>query len=662
MSNETPAPKRMAAIGSPSSTAEVVVDILGDAGDSKLLGSMMYFETQQDEKPTRVIGQVTEVEMRNRWHEQEAMRNIIKQQGSLSFLSGRNDFKTAAFSVGACFTTREDGTWSPETLGNVPAAGTPLYRVTQQVIDDVVADQRDHVTFLGRAYGDDTVSLPMTLKHFGSPGAGGQGEAYHSIIVGKTGSGKSTIAKMMLAAYGRCSDMGILVIDPKGEFAEEFSGYKIGNSGLPLAQVFAGMGRRSVRYGITQIRLETWDLFENVLVSLGFNKALGVKGGDNAMELAASIKDEAQALGFRLDELREDGTLDTILERFLDEDAFVIERIYKTKEPQDALRKAISVVLNDPGHRCRKIWDFLTFLFDGRGGGRPTIASIINSVMKPGADGGREIVAIDLSVPGNRRDLDALRADLGDDAPDDEDDTDADMLSEPLQKKIIYRIVSDMRRLAEREVSRRVREGNHDNVNTLVVFEEAHRFAPAHVPSDDEDGRKLKGKLIEAVRETRKFGLGWLFVDQTIGGIDKQIIQQVRVGLFGYGLSMGDELDRLREIIGGDQRDMSLYRSFRDPVGYGRADERKYPWMVFGPVSPMTSNRPLFMNALDGDVFVKKNGYTLGDVSAPAKPLPRQKKPKNTGHYRKLAAAPKAAPKNRPTNLDAVDLDFFTSD
>jgi hypothetical protein len=198
-----------------------------------------------------------------------------------------------------------------------------------------------------------------------------------------------------------------------------------------------------------------------------------------------------------------------------------------------------------------------------------------------------------------------------------EADEERDLFTDSLQKKIVYRIVSQMRRLCETIVAERVRRGDKSNVNTLVVFEEAHRYAPRNVPSDDEDGKKLKAKLIEAVRETRKWGLGWFFVDQTIGGLDKEIIQQVRCSYIGYGLSMGEELASVREMVGGDQRDVGLYRSFKDPASYGKPSQKKFPWMAFGPVSPMAANHPLFFNAFSGADFAAHNNLPVDESAKP---------------------------------------------
>ena len=75
-------------------------------------------------------------------------------------------------------------------------------------------------SILGTAYGS-TVKMPMWFKHFGR-GSQGAGEAYHIGIFGKTGSGKSVLAKMIMTAYSKHTQMGIFVLDPQGEFAKDF--------------------------------------------------------------------------------------------------------------------------------------------------------------------------------------------------------------------------------------------------------------------------------------------------------------------------------------------------------------------------------------------------------------------------------------------------------
>jgi dephospho-CoA kinase len=296
-----------------------------------------------------------------------------------------------------------------------------------------------------------------------------------------------------------------------------------------------------------------------------------------------------------------------VLEQVISEELPYSSQIYKSEEPRNRMIKNINNILEDRNHRAWKTWGFISFLFsEGKGNTkRRSINSIVNGLIK--SEDNRPIISIDLSVPGNKRDMEVLLREN----QDIEIDEEKDLFTESLQKKIIFRIVSELRRNSENLISERTRDGNKDNVNTLVVFEEAHRFAPKYNESSDLSGKKLTQKLIEGVRETRKYGLAWFFIDQTIGGIHREITQQIRTLWAGFGLSMGDELERLKEIIGGDSSDMNLYQSFKDPASYAYNKDKKFPWMVFGPVSPMVANRPLFLNAFSSNEFSEFNNIDL---------------------------------------------------
>ncbi len=177
-----------------------------------------------------VTGQITGLNIRNRWHESDVMKNIIKVNGFVPHLSGRQDVRTAILAPGAVFSRDLDGSnheWSYEFLGNLPPTGTLVERLQQKQLDELVENQRENLFYFGRAYGDDNIQLPIYMKHFGDPKRGGQGEAYHTLIAGKTGSGKSTFAKMALTCYAKHKDMAVLIVDPKGEFADEINDYQL---------------------------------------------------------------------------------------------------------------------------------------------------------------------------------------------------------------------------------------------------------------------------------------------------------------------------------------------------------------------------------------------------------------------------------------------------
>lgn len=111
------------------------------------------------------------------------------------------------------------------------------------------------------------------------------------------------------------------------------------------------------------------------------------------------------------------------------------------------------------------------------------------------------------------------------------------------------------------------------------------------------------------MRGTRKYGIGWFFISQTVGDLDNEILQQLRILAFGFGLAMGTEFDRLRDFVGGDKRALVLYQSFRHPQSFPRRDLQEFPFMPVGPGYPLAfSGKPLFFSAFtESAEFVRMN-------------------------------------------------------
>ena len=131
--------------------------------------------------------------------------------------------------------------------------------------------------------------------------------------------------------------------------------------------------------------------------------------------------------------------------------------------------------------------------------------------------------------------------------------------------------------------------------NSLVIIDEAHRLTPRQT-QENEDLEAVKNTPIDAIRTTRKYGLGWMFISQTISSLHRDIINQIRIYLFGFGLGWGTEKDALQELIGGQNESMSLYQRFRDPQS--SLNEKEYSLISYGPISPLSfSGTPLFFNA-----------------------------------------------------------------
>ena len=520
--------------------------------------------------------------MRNRWHEDATFRNLIKRTGEIPPITSRQDTRTAQLAIGATF-KRNGNKYDPDLLGMVPPTGTRVSRVDQSLIDSLLAIYQDEVFYLGKAYAND-VLYPMWFKHFGS-GPGGAGESYHTGVFGKTGSGKSGLAKMLLLGYARHPEMGILVIDPQGEFSQELSGTTVGQQRLPVRDVIDGLSRPVQVYSIQDIQLDEWDLFEELLVALEFTAQLGIPTASVANSRnAAEIIRTALEGQHRLDSLNSENALRTALNSVITQQN--ARSIYSTASRANQLIGHVTDILsNSLNEVFRRRWEPLVGLF-ASGQGRRRIRTIVQDLASGESSDsqGRSIVSVDLSERGNRN-----------------------FWSENLQRRLIKKLLDSLVGYSSREL------GLQESANVLVIMDEAARLAPSGNIQGGSEEEQLRTTLRRAVRETRKYGIGWFFISQTLGGIDNDILQQLRILFFGFGLALGDEFRKLREFAGGDRRAMDLYQSFRDPHSAPSPDLREFPFMAVGPVSPLSfSGRPLFFSAFtDSEEFLNANGLSV---------------------------------------------------
>jgi len=581
----------VAVVGSPSTNTELTVDLLLEATEERLVGALVGFDAKQDGKEICSVGQIVGIELKNRWHEDSVFRNLVKRTGEIPPITNRQDTRTADLVVGATFKKENEG-YDPEVLGMVPPTGTQVFRMEQNLLDQMLALYRKEIFYLGRAYAND-ILYPMWLKHFGSDdqGVGGAGEAYHIGVFGKTGSGKSGLAKMMLCGYGRHDNMGILVIDPQGEFSRELSGQRVGKQGLPLDEVLKSQGRDVRVFRIHQLQLDDWDTFQELVFSLGFLEELGIpKTSQRNAEKAAEIIRDALDGNVTLHSLASafEQALDAVAEQSN------AEYIYSKQRASDLIKRVDRVKRDDAlKDKAQKKWFALSNLF-AAGEDRKRLDEVVNELLgdAPG-EASCPVIAVDISQQGNQQ---------------------RGFWSENLQKRILGKLLNVLVRRASNALT------TGKSANVLVVLDEAHRHVPSGRLEQNSESERLRSLLRNAIRETRKYGLGWMFISQTLGGLDNEILQQLRILTFGFGLAMGSERDRLRDFVGGDKRALELYESFRDPQSFPRKDLQEFPFMAVGPISPLAfSGRPVFFTMFtDMEEFISENRLKTED----SKPRP----------------------------------------
>jgi len=516
------------------------------------------------------------------------MRSLIRQHGRVDTISERQDTHRGDMTISAVFAAGPNG-YRPSILGTVPATGTPIYLANDKVLSELLSPYRDQLFYLGHIYGSKPL-LPLWFKHFDT-GQQGAGEAYHLGIFGKTGSGKSVLAKMILLAYARHLQMAILVIDPQGEFAKEVRGdMALGGFRLPMKRVLDSLTKPTKVYGVQDLVLDRWDLFEHILLESGFFQRLGVKASENQRQAAEAISEQLQKAGVKLADLHHRDSFDKTWNHLKEERILV--RIYGSKEARERVLQQMTET--DQNDLYQTVWLPITQLFrEDQNGTRKKVESLLTSLFIPNQKK-RPLIVIDLST----EQITQTNSKRATSLPLFDNDQPQPLpthlfWNETIQALVIKRLLEGIRTAAEYSYKQ------NRSLNTLVLMDEAHRLAPREDPGSEEQ-RAIRSILIDATRTTRKYGVGWMFISQTLSSLHREILEQLRIFFFGFGLGMGAEFKALSELVGGRSKALDLYQLFRDPHSSFDTSSREYSFMTIGPVSPLSfAGTPLFFNAFN---------------------------------------------------------------
>jgi hypothetical protein len=565
--------EKVGTIGSPSSTSELSLDILETAVKKKIVGEFAFFKFFQDGKPHYALGQITEVQLRNIWLEDPTIRSLARQRGHVNPVSGQQDIHLGNMMVSAVFSDEGDR-FEPSILGTVPPTGTPIHLATDEILDKFLERYSDEIFYLGHVYGS-TPKLPLWFKHFGT-GPHGAGEAYHIGIFGKTGSGKSVLAKMILLAYARYPNMAIFVIDPQGEFSKDMKGQPIpGGFQLPILNVLRGLNKPSRVLGVRDLVLDRWNVFEEILAGSEFFERLGIHTSDKRTLASAVLSERLQDRQISLYQLYAQETFEAVW-TILQEDR-TLTQIYSGSARRQELLKMIRETDKDTHYR--NYWLPIARLFQADRSGAVTSHQLLREIFN--SNQVRPIVVVDLS----------------------KESAQGLYWNDRIQALIINSLLDGIVSQAERNFLER-----NESLNTLVLIDEARRLA-SREKIEDEEVNRIRKNLADAALTTRKYGLGWMFISQSPLNLHRDIINQIRIYFFGFGLAIGAEYEALREIAGGDTNALKLYRSFRDPHSAFEPQSRRYSFMTVGPVSPLSfAGTPLFFTAFNTpDEFLESN-------------------------------------------------------
>lgn len=578
----------IASVSSPSSNYEVVLGINNAGRNLPMVGSLVGLENAMGDGSELALGTVTEVTTHNRWHEDSAFQGAVSEAGSIEGMSGEDgDLRTARIVLQAAWRRANlNSDWTPSgpNLRMSPATGAKVFKVDDKLVSELTANTED-LHYMGELGGTDGVRLPLSIPDFSGPAG-----AMHFGLYGISGSGKTACASYLLATQMRHEKMGFVIVDPQGQWSAE--------QGMVFSvQGFAAeLGREVlVRRISSDLRLSKDDeLFTELLKHTRLVVELGLKSEGTQDIVWYEIRKYMRSLenwtiGDSETLLR--GTLEYLMK---DETA---ARVYTTPDNRTLFVSRVENVLTDanlfsdalhqfaPIHNLfqetniteqprHDLWLTLSQVFE-RVPNHPAPLLILDMSSAP-------LPGMDVEVTERARVAQRIL----------EDDS--------VKAAVLRNLFSTLKRASEDKFRSGV------NLNTMVVLDEAWRYAAPINKSGSEALSALSQDLAGYARDTRKFGIGWLYISQNTTSVNLDIWDQMSIRFFGYGLS-GADVSKMGEIVD-DKSSLRLYRTFGNPRSTGL-----YPFLITGPVSPLAANAtPLTLNSYnDFDDFRRDNNHWI---------------------------------------------------
>lgn len=563
----------IAIIGSPNSTTNFTVDILEAARDRALDHAWVTFEVVErfNGKPyrKRALCQMGSIVTRNRWHEDPIIRAVIKHQGALPALSGESDLTSAQLTALGVFLLDTDGrVLRRTTLSTPPPSGTAVFPADATTLQDLVHTEPG-IFYAGQSPGDG-LPVPLTLRHFGRTDDGGNGEALNVGIFGQSRSGKSVMASQLLAGFAANPQLGILVLDPQGEFGKDRFAAGDQRVDFSIKRMLASLShnREVITMTTDEVALEGSEAFTEILRRAKFFESLGFKGAGKEREATDRLTSMLNELTDREGKRRPIRSLrGEDLALLIQDLARFADVIYATKPgttPGEGQRAAdVLARFQLDQTRLRRIWNETLARFSTANGREP-LSKVISQVLLD-----RAFVILSFAQEGV-------------------DETPYFLLNE---------ILSRLRQVIHRSFQA------GQTSNALVVLDEAHLFAGEHA-NESSDGTRTRSLLAQSVRMTGKYGVGWFYITQSLADFDKTILRQLQVKIFGQGFKIGADKEYVEIELG--KEGFARYCSLPDPKRTGR-----YTFMVTGPIVALGSlGTPMVLQGFRGsDDLIRANPH-----------------------------------------------------
>jgi len=556
-----------------------------------------------------ILCQVARTQLQNAHHEKAVLRALLREKGRIPGLSGFADHKEVTLLP---MDSVLSGTEIHQLPRNVPPTGTDVRFASEE---DVKLFSGKHKALFNIGYLYETqVPVGLMLKHFGA-GDDGWGDAHMLGVFGATGSGKTVMAASIIAGFAARPEMGMLIIDPQGQFSgENAEGQYIGELGKDskkwswrLGEAFrlTGRGKDIKIVRIEDISLESPNLFAHLLDKFDFFDSLGILGSDKKEQTVLEV---ARLLIEWLRTNQNETATSSLgmLQWGGRPMAEMICRIgsstYRT--PEDQFNKSMDRYDNNPliQNRVKQIWEKVRAMFDRD----YNLEDLLDDVLIR-----RKIIILDVDTEQELKDLYCSEI----------------LHGIKVKAETIYRIKQGKFRKGDKASKYKNAE-----TNALIVIDEAHRFAP-QAPRSNREQEKLLSTLRDAIATTRKLGVGWFYITQSIANFNKDIFRQIQTKILGFGIGTGADNEHLETALNNDRDLINRYRSLPRPL-----TTSVYPFAIIGELVALgNGSRALFISApgtqqrlfeLNPEHFKYKDGaFVLSgrELSSGKKSLPASK-------------------------------------
>lgn len=498
------------------STAPTHVVLVFDVSQAKrrLIGKPVWFKFVQDGADNIVVGQIMSV-------------SIV---GSDDAVSAR--IHDGTVTVGGVF-VMSSSAYRPSTLGTLPTAGTPVFEADDTLIREIVGERTD-TSYIGSFYGANT-AFPVSLPPFAVSDVG----PYNIGVYGARGSGKSSLARALIAAFAKSPASSVFVIDPDGSLAGQGADADGENPAGALDKMCVGEGKRFYSYGVGDLVLDRWDLFHDVLRESDMLKKL-LPDEDRRDVFMGVVKAKFRTGGkYPMAKLRERGAYDSMMELLSSGD--VQGEIYPTENHVRSLFAKRVEAWSPKAYETH--WLPLAELFNPEG--RIKVSGILRHACMAGKK--RPVIVVDLSkktVPDRLLWNDGVRA------------------------IVTRRIIRELAAHGEG------RYGNEGRLDMLAVLCGAEWMAPRRAPADRRLA-DLRDAAVDLAHEARGYGLSLMFLSRTLAGLHRSLYADNRMSFYGSGLSASAEEEAMSEVL--PSGFAGTYRALVGP----RADKGARPFHPF---------------------------------------------------------------------------------